>query len=417
MSEVRIVARNIGKLYGKRWHISRNLVARSMFYGIFGLKPKPKEGEDTFWALRDVNLEIEHGEAVALIGDNAAGKSTLLKVLTGTLIPDGGEVEVNGSIAKLIALSTGYRADLSGRENIYLAGALRGYRKQKMNEIIDEIIAFSELGEFIEAPFGSYSAGMKMRLAFSVASHTEPDILFIDEALAVGDIQFRNKCLGRLQSIKDKTTFILVTHSMNAVLDFCDRTIVLEAGRVVFDGDSKTAVNFYRNKSTLDTHKSVAGPEMTNPAKVEISDAAWHSSSEQADTSATPERSRFQVNVHVKADISRLLLSLMLYDSEGTEIASLADAGHPGFQNVKAGTTLNVEALAHTENLARRTFYVALAIRDDAELIHRSAVPELNLTDPNGRSWGVIGMKSKWDVRACPPAQPKQEPDYSDEQN
>lgn len=204
-----------------------------------------------FDALRDVTLSVPRGEMLGIIGRNGSGKSTLLKIVAGVYRPTRGQVEVNGAIAPLIELGAGFHHELTGRENILLNGLLLGYSKREMLSRQDSIIEFADIGDFIDAPVKQYSSGMYTRLAFAVATEVDPDILVVDEILAVGDLPFQTKCFERLKRFRAAgKTILLVTHSMDQVLKFCDRAIFLEKGQVLFDGEPPRAIELYRNNAS-----------------------------------------------------------------------------------------------------------------------------------------------------------------------
>ena len=200
-----------------------------------------------FHALDGVSFEIGEGEAVALLGFNGSGKSTTLKMISGVLRPDSGQVLTRGRVAGLIEVGAGFHPDLSGRENIYLNAAILGMTKKETEERFDDIVAFSEIEQFIDTEVKHYSSGMFLRLAFSVAIHTEVDILLIDEILSVGDEPFQKKCLARIRELHAKgKTLVVVSHDLDMVSHLCERGILLKGGKVVFDGDSKEAVALMR---------------------------------------------------------------------------------------------------------------------------------------------------------------------------
>jgi lipopolysaccharide transport system ATP-binding protein len=202
---------------------------------------------DVLWALRDVSLEIAHGESVGLVGHNGSGKSTLLKLAAGILRPGEGTVRVEGRIAPMLELATGFDPDLSGRDNVFLNGALMGYTRRQMAEKYDRIVGFSELGDFMQMPVKNYSSGMLARLGFAIATDVEPDILMIDEVLAVGDEKFQAKCRDRMQSIRQSgCTILYVSHDVGSVVELCSRAVVLHHGALVFDGAPAAAVARYR---------------------------------------------------------------------------------------------------------------------------------------------------------------------------
>jgi len=217
----------------------------------------PVEGGDRFWALREIGLEIGHGETVGIIGKNGAGKSTLLKVLSRVTAPTRGEVRLNGRVASLLEVGTGFHPELTGRENIYLNGAILGMRKDEISRKFDEIVDFSGVATFIDTPVKRYSSGMYVRLAFAVAAHLEPEILLVDEVLAVGDAEFQKKCLGKMGDVaREGRTVLFVSHNMAAVRNLCARSILLEDGRVTIDGPSEDTVDRYLRTKTVE--KAVA---------------------------------------------------------------------------------------------------------------------------------------------------------------
>ncbi len=209
------------------------------------LKGKRRSYRD-LWALKGLNVEIREGETVAFIGENGSGKSTLLKLLYGIYIPDEGKIITNGKISALLELGVGFHPDLTGEENIYLNGAMLGFDRREMKKRFDEIVSFSEIGDFIYSPIRTYSSGMAMRLGFSIAMCVDPDILLIDEVLAVGDEAFQQKCLKRLEKFKESgKTIVLVSHGLEMVKKFCERAILLHEGRIVIDDIPKKTIGEY----------------------------------------------------------------------------------------------------------------------------------------------------------------------------
>jgi homopolymeric O-antigen transport system ATP-binding protein len=201
-----------------------------------------------FDAVKNVSFEVPHGQMLGVIGRNGSGKSTLLKIVAGVYQPTAGKVEVRGSLAPLIELGAGFHHDLTGRENILLNGLLMGYSRREMQEREGRIIEFAEIGDFIDAPVKQYSSGMYMRLAFSVATEIDPDILLIDEILAVGDAPFRQKCVERMQDFRRAgKTILFVSHSMEQVAQLCDRVILIDQGNLIADGPSDEVIAVYQN--------------------------------------------------------------------------------------------------------------------------------------------------------------------------
>lgn len=201
---------------------------------------------EEFWALRDVDFEINTGERVGIIGRNGAGKSTLLKILSRITEPTRGRVTLHGRVASLLEVGTGFHPELTGRENIFLNGAILGMGRNEIRQKFDEIVAFAEIDRFLDTPVKRYSSGMYVRLAFSVAAHLEPDILIVDEVLAVGDFQFQKKCLGRMSKLSESgRTVLFVSHNMSAIRRLSDRVVMLSESRVIRDGDPEEVVRHY----------------------------------------------------------------------------------------------------------------------------------------------------------------------------
>ena len=190
-----------------------------------------------FWALQDIDLEVSSGTTLGVIGQNGSGKSTLLQLVAGILTQTRGDCFVKGTVSALLELGSGFNLEFTGRENVFMGGAIMGLNQRQMENRLDEILAFSEIGNFIDQPVRTYSTGMFMRLAFSVAIHVDPDILLVDEALAVGDLIFQHRCFNRVRRLKaEGKTIVFVSHDLQAVTQFCDRAILLDAGRKIEDG-------------------------------------------------------------------------------------------------------------------------------------------------------------------------------------
>lgn len=210
----------------------------------------PRQRHTSINALQSTSFEVQHGEVLGILGRNGAGKSTLLQMLAGTLTPTTGCIELDGKITALLELGSGFNPEFSGRDNIYLYGSILGLTKKKVREQLDSILDFADIGEFVDRPLKTYSSGMRVRLAFSTIVGLDPEIIIVDEALAVGDAAFQLKCMRLINALKAKgKTFVLVTHSIPQVVSFCTRAIVIEAGRVVYDGDPQQAAHVY--KATL----------------------------------------------------------------------------------------------------------------------------------------------------------------------
>jgi homopolymeric O-antigen transport system ATP-binding protein len=216
------------------------------------------EPAETIWALKDVSFEAKEGEVVGIIGPNGAGKSTLLKILTRITSPTSGRAEIRGRVGSLLEVGTGFHPELTGRENIYLNGSILGMNRKEINKNFDAIVDFSGIGKFIDTPVKRYSSGMYVRLAFSVAAHFEPEVLIVDEVLAVGDADFQRRSLGRMESIGGSgRTVLFVSHNLQGILQLCDRAILLQKGEVAMDGPTADVVGLYEQQSIGQTSEVV----------------------------------------------------------------------------------------------------------------------------------------------------------------
>ena len=227
--------------------IEKNYSMKEAFIAMFDKKRRQKPTE--FWALDDLTFNVKKGEVVGLIGSNGAGKSTLLKVVSGVMKPTKGKVEVRGIISPMIELVAGFDLELTARENIYLNGAILGYSKEFLEEKFDDIVKFSELEEFLDVPVKNFSSGMTAKLAFSIATVVNPEILIVDEILSVGDIKFQEKSKGKmLEMIKGGTTVLYVSHSLESIKDLCDKVIWIEHGELIKMGNAKEICDEYYKK-------------------------------------------------------------------------------------------------------------------------------------------------------------------------
>ncbi len=235
---------------GEQRHDSLRDLVPSMAKKLFRpRRPEDLRGQE-FWAIKDVSFQVERGEALGIIGPNGAGKSTALKLLSGILRPDRGRISVSGKLSALIEVGAGFHPDLTGRENIYLNGAILGMKRKEMDRKLDEIVDFSELSEFLDTPVKRYSSGMYARLGFSVAAHVDPDILLVDEVLSVGDWAFQRKCLEKMEAFVQKgVTIIFISHNLQAVANLCSRGLLLRKGSVVESGPTGQVVRRYLSEA------------------------------------------------------------------------------------------------------------------------------------------------------------------------
>ena len=239
MNKTAIEFKNVTKVY----KLYKN--DKQRFRAIFSKRVKPKIKR----AIDDVSFAIEQGESVALFGRNGAGKSTILKMITGVTYPTKGDIQVDGRVSALLELTVGFDPEFTGRENIYFRGQLLGISDSEIKELEDGIIEFADLGDYIDQPVRTYSSGMKARLGFAINANIKPEILIVDEALSVGDKEFRRKCNLKINEIvgSGDVTFLFVTHSTNVAKSFCKRGIVMKAGKMMYDGDIEEAIDFYED--------------------------------------------------------------------------------------------------------------------------------------------------------------------------
>ncbi len=269
---------------GKRYRLGRSAHSYQTFReALVQLLPRQHRPADasSFWALRNVSFEIPKGRVVGIIGRNGAGKSTLLKILSGITDPSEGEARICGSLGALLEVGTGFHPELTGRENVFLNGAILGFKKRELERRLDEIVAFAETERFLDTPVKRYSSGMLMRLAFAVAAHLEPDILLVDEVLAVGDARFQKKCLGKMESVgKDGRTVLFVSHNMPTVLRLCQEALLLENGRFSKSGSPQSVISEYLKSDSggtaareWESPQSAPGDEVVRLHSVRVRDS------------------------------------------------------------------------------------------------------------------------------------------------
>ena len=274
MSEIAIRCRELSKQYRIGEARARYSTLREALTGTVLAPLKHRNGKsahDLIWALKDVSFEVEQGEIVGIIGRNGAGKSTLLKVLSRITRPTTGWVELHGRVGSLLEVGTGFHPELTGRENIFLNGAILGMKKAEIVRNFDEIVAFAEVEKFIDTPVKRYSSGMYLRLAFAVASHMEPEMLLVDEVLAVGDAAFQEKCLGRMGNVaKEGRTVLFVSHNMTAVKTLCSRVICLDKGKIIADGDPGQVASGYLQKGRFSVAEQLWNDPVTAPGNEKV---------------------------------------------------------------------------------------------------------------------------------------------------
>ena len=335
MSNIAIKVENLSKIYRlgeigtgtisrdmERWFKTRILKQEDPFLKIGETNDRANKGaSDIVYSLQDINFEINQGDAVGIIGRNGAGKSTLLKILSRVTTPTTGKINIKGRVASLLEVGTGFHPELTGRENIYLNGAILGMRKREIDRKLDEIIDFSGVERYIDTPVKRYSSGMYVRLAFAVAAHLESEILIVDEVLAVGDAEFQKKCLGKMGEVSkgEGRTVLFVSHNLTAIKTFCKKSILLKTGEVGFYGNVDIAINEYSKTSRLITPRRCYEFDITK--NVQIS-KIWFSNEQGLSIDLIEVGKSWSVNLEIilNSDIQNLIVGVGLIDQENIPI-------------------------------------------------------------------------------------------------
>ena len=336
---------------GKRYQIGQIRGRRTLREDLAELARAPfrrggAAGDTAVWALRDVSLEIQRGEVVGVIGGNGAGKSTFLKILSRIVAPTEGWAEIEGRVGSLLEAGTGFHSELTGRENVYMSGAILGMRKAEIDRKFDEIVAFADVGQFLDTPVKRYSSGMQVRLAFAVAAHLEPEVLIVDEVLAVGDAEFQKKCLGRMQDVarSDGRTVLFVSHNMDAVQRLCTRAVLLERGRSVAAGATPAIVAQYLARaeapSSAGAWIDLSNVERTGSGTARVVQARYWCEDGAAGGQPYPDGPLMVgLTVETAAPCTIPSLAVTVYDMQGTKLVN-ADT-------VAVGRTLRLDAGTH----------------------------------------------------------------------
>lgn len=320
--------------------------------------------QDIFWALKDINFDVEKGEVLGIIGRNGAGKSTLLKILSRITSPSDGMIRIRGRVGSLLEVGTGFHPELTGRENIYFNGAILGMKKKEIDDKFDEIVDFSGVSKFLDTPVKRYSSGMQVRLAFSVAANLEPEILVVDEVLAVGDAAFQKKCLGKMGEVAEGgRTVLFVSHNMAAVDNLCDNGLVLIGGTIAYKGEISNAINFYLNTiSNIDNQnigqvKERQGQGNVQIVKIEIEDQYGNQNT------SFPVGSKLLIRISycAKEPVSNPRLIIGVYDSMSSAITRFDTSIASGLLSL---LPKNGQIICKTDNmnLAPGRYYLNIAL-------------------------------------------------------
>jgi lipopolysaccharide transport system ATP-binding protein len=370
MSEAIITVSNLGKKYRishagqrQRYVALRDVLANGVKNIFTGWKSKAgKNSVEDFWALQDVSFEIKRGEVVGIIGRNGAGKSTLLKILSRITEQTVGRVHLKGRVASLLEVGTGFHPELTGRENIFLNGAILGMSHSEIRRKFDEIVAFAEVEQFLDTPVKRFSSGMYVRLAFAVAAHLEPEILVVDEVLAVGDAQFQKKCLGKMRDVSRQggRTVLFVSHNMAAISQLTTTSILLNKGRVGFHGATEKAVEMYMNLSGSD---ATVFFDLENQPRKWLGTQAARFVSLRFDrmTPLFSFQEDFAFNARIRAleDFARLRFSITIFMADGTPVGSSFSAERPG---LRRGEVVEVSLSLGSLRLAPGHYYCGVGV-------------------------------------------------------
>lgn len=359
--------------------------------------PKQANQKEDFWALNGVNFEVKQGEKVGIIGKNGAGKSTLLKIISRITEPTDGKIEFYGKISSMLEVGTGFNRELTGRENIYLNGAILGMTRAEIDAKFDDILEFSEVGKFIDTPVKRYSSGMFVRLAFAVASHLEPDILLVDEVLAVGDTRFQKKCIQKMRSIADSgKTILFVSHQMNTIRQLCDRVIVLKEGKVIYDGEVEGGIRLYNSEAYMEKRNHYEYKDLARLPGYTLDKAEILSLDILHNESciyAADESIDFKLKLKIKVpDIGDLSFRMLIWQADETPIET---AFTKTFANINDVGEYEVEATIRNHNLAPGLYKLTLILSggnsssnsENLDYIYPAFVFEVLNADGTSRAW------------------------------
>lgn len=368
-------------------------------------------GSDYVWSLKDINFEVKQGEVLGIIGKNGAGKSTLLKILSQVTTPTTGNVKVKGRIAALLEVGTGFHPDLSGRENIFLNGAILGMSKHEIRTKLDEIVDFSGVAKYLDTPVKRYSSGMMVRLGFAVAAHLEPEILIVDEVLAVGDSEFQEKCLGKMRLVSGEgRTVLFVSHNMAAIKALCKRIIVLKHGKTHYDGDVKEGISTYlsssnpgENRGSIEKHHRTINTGLVFFKKVQIGNDEFDN------CNSIYFNNDIIVNCTLEFlnDIDNVLFDARVSTADGIELLHTMNIYDNAFINIKRGM---VEIALKLENkLQPGKYFITLGahLSDGLTLEYLENILELNvlnvgINNQNGLIYdfklGYYRANCKWQI-------------------
>lgn len=420
-SDVVIKVENVYKKFCRSLRRSAAYGTYDLFRNLLGLpvyNGRLRRGE--FWALDNINFELKKGDSLGIIGLNGSGKSTLLRMITGIFPPDRGKISVKGRVGSLIAVGAGFHPHMTGRENIYLNGAILGMTKEEIDKKFSDIIDFAEIGDFIDAPVSTYSSGMYVRLGFAIAIHCETQVLLIDEILSVGDISFRNKSLRRMAEFREKANaLIFVSHNIEQVRTLCNKVIVLEKGKVIYNGETNKGISVYEESTrTIRTEnlekeieKTVQGKTVGTSIKgsddIQILNTEIVNSNNQTVKKVDEQEPLIiKVDFKVQSKISGLYFSVSVHGDEPDKRNCIwvmsNDNNKAVFDNIEPGSySLNVVIEKH--HLAPGVYYATAAIRNDFttetyEKFKSNISFSINSSKGNFER-GVVNVSEEWKLQ------------------
>jgi ABC-type polysaccharide/polyol phosphate transport system ATPase subunit len=399
-SDTVLEVEGLSKLYSRIQGATRKRLANTFTRTLWGRSPRKDyvltKGE--FWSLKDVSFSLKRGEALGVIGLNGAGKTTLLRLLAGQILPDQGEIRILGRAAAMIDLTAGFQMSASGQRNIYLRGAMLGRSREEIAATYDEIVDFAELGDAINAPVSTYSSGMLMRLAFSIMVATRPDVLFIDEILSVGDFRFRQKCLGKIKQLREKSAFVLVSHSMGDVKNFCDSVLVLGRGEVLFQGSSEHAVEFYLKEIECPgieqaSTERVLGEQFSNSKEV-LQVSHWWQDSSGERISRVEYGSSLYLHIYFQLSYApkKLIVGIPLWDSDGNYVTGFTtNLSKHKIKIPKRTTSFSLTLSIPTVYFNPGGYISNVTILDGVEYLYRKRNHDIEVFSKNLENyWGVV---------------------------
>ena len=359
------------------------------------------------WALKDINIEVQEGEVLGIIGKNGAGKSTLLKILSRVTGPTTGSIKSRGRIASLLEVGTGFHPELTGKENIFLNGAILGMTKAEINDKLDEIVDFSGVARYLDTPVKRYSSGMKVRLAFAVAAHLEPDILVVDEVLAVGDAEFQKKAIGKMQDISkgDGRTVLFVSHNMAAVKSLCTRGVLLVDGEIVKSGTTNSIIETYLQNNTVSlNNKKLYTGDKTGIIEI-------FNKFTKSDVIVGSDFT-YGITFLSKVNRKKLVFKFQILDNYGTILTTINTYhSHPNEINVEKGEKLNISFTINNLNLIEGNYYINLTILSlvkDQSLFWNKQIDSFKISEVNlniksksikSQNFGYITFDPKWKIK------------------